>query len=243
MNMMLPCGWRWEAAWDLLLSLRGHTQCRQGEHPAHPVWARNTELSLERAPKHPKAGRLETIAVENDIFNCFQKECLLSAPKSIIQHLWASSRRVQPGYVFLPVCSQLGLNFYQWKAFLGSFWPFEKGPSPSASAARESWQRQTHLSALLWLTAKQIKGLKTSDRGFVVCGWQKWSQRQAFTCQIRSPCDAIKHYGFWRKNGGVVTCTDPLCLFSHRNGKDKTNFLIPILLNYSDDQNKALLLF
>lgn len=98
---MLPCGWRWEAACDLLLSLGGHTQCRQREHPAHPMWARNTELSLQTAPRHPKAGLLKTTVVEDEIFNCFQKECPLSAPKSSVRHLWASSRGVQPGCAFL----------------------------------------------------------------------------------------------------------------------------------------------
>lgn len=209
--MMLPCGWRWGAACDLLLSFRGHIQCRQREHPAHPVWARNTELSLQTAPKHPKVGLLETRVLENDIFNCSQKECPLSALKSSIQHLWASSRGVQPGYVFLLVCSQLGLHPYPWKKFWGSFWPLWKdhltGPLQS-----ECWQRQVHLSALLWLTARQIKGLQSSERGFVVCGWQNWSQRQAFACQIRSPCDAIKHYDSQRKNGGVRDMHRPVML-------------------------------
>lgn len=83
-----------------------------------------------------------------------------------------------------------GIESLSIKTVSGLFLAFEKGPSHSASAVRQCWQRQAHLSALLWLTAKQIKGLKTSD-----CGWQNWSQRQAFTCQIISPCDAIKHYG------------------------------------------------
>lgn len=110
-----------------------------------------------------------------------------------------------------------GTDSLSMKSIFRLFLAFGKAPSHSASAVREHWQRQAHLSAL-WLTARHIKGLRTSDRGCVVCGCQNWSQRQPFTCQIRSPCDAIKHYGSRRKNGGVVTCTDPLGWFSHRNG-------------------------
>lgn len=126
MYMTLPCSWSWVAACDLLLPLRGHTQCRKREHPAHPVWARDTQPSLQTAPKHPKAGLLETAVVEDDTLNCFQKERPLSALKSSTEHLWASPRGVQAGCVFLPVCSQLGLNPYPGKAFLGSFWPLGK---------------------------------------------------------------------------------------------------------------------
>lgn len=57
-----------------------------------------------------------------------------------------------------------GIESLSMEGIFGSFLAFEKGPSHRAPVAGEWWWKQAHLSALLPLAARQIKGLTLRQR-------------------------------------------------------------------------------
>lgn len=243
MHMMLPCSWSRVAACDLLLSLRGQSPVQAQRAPSTSNVGKGRRAQPANSSQTPHGWTAWNCSCGGWSLKLLPKG--MSPLSTEIQHT-ASLGFVHMSPARLCISAHVltaGIESLSMKGIFGFFLAFEKGTiSWCLCNQRALAEAGTSFCSSL-AHSKADQGTQNLRQRFCSLWLGELESKQPFTCQNKSPCGAIEHYGSWRKNGGVVTCTDPIWWFSHRNGKEKTDFLILILLNHFEVQNKALPLF